>query len=870
MITRESIETLLKPLLDKKGVTLDEILYRYYSMNIEEFLQLCEKEYDNNITYVRKIMSKTIDSKLEKIIFQMRKHNHVEIYKYILNEYIEKIYMISEKELIQEKIIKGIVNAFDNISVRIPKEVLTVQEVYEEFPALIDGYMLIIEEILKLTKDAISKFKRDFIKLNKMYGISEDIIDLTVQDLHTIIIETSNGKVEYNNYVNEMERVYYLFIKELNSNIGKKNYIYTGKEAIIENSYVWSKYVDIEEIGGEDVSRYLDIGRIICLMYVMNYMSENNKDDIYFYNGRAQIASVNRLILNTYTDKYNIVNEYIKNSVDSFNIYTKIPEDKAFYVVYGFEELYNWIKENKDIFYNLVSKHFYKIKYMKRICIDNILSTSIHPYLLESIYLRKLYLIASLLNGEDNIEKICKRIWIGDNSQNYILAQNDENKLSYLDNIKKKIDDLCDIDLNKQRSIILAKCNYVSRLTLGKNLFNVNYDDITSKEIVCDILDKILDKSIKSKEDLSWIITMGGSSEEVKTEEVDIGLYTGISGIMFTYYYAYRLYNKVQYLEVAKTLGRKIYTIIDILSEQEHYMQGSYTGTASGIYVLLKCKGIISDDEMKKIISKYLVCLDKSYKNMISGDNMYGLSGVLSILDLIRKKNYSDEINNMSEQLIKNIVKKIIQDMKCDTKFKIKTWDKKGYIGYAHGSAGVSSQLLRVYRYVNDNRLIDIVNNAIKLENNLYYVKENNWFRDLSQEYCNCGWCHGAPGILLNRVQLLKLGFKDDDILEDVKKACKKVMSNDIGKDVCLCHGDFGNLIILQEVADYFQEDRIYEYIEDTYKKYIYNRIIDESKKGGVIDRFEDCGLMCGLSSVAYGIMKLENCKSIPNILFLE
>lgn len=872
MITRGNLETLLGALLSKRGINLDELVYKSFSMNVDEFLQLCEREYEENIKNVNMMFSKEINNELEQIIFEMEDNNNVELYKYIINYYMEKIELISNEYSIRKNVIKGIIKAFDNVTIRISDDELTVFEIYEEYPGLIRAYELIIDEILNLVKSCLERFIMDHKEISEKYGIYGEIIDLSILDLHTVLISTSEGKIEYSNYIDELEISYYSFVKELNKSIGKPNYIYEGKYLVIKNGYVWSNYEEVLELGDEETSKYVEIGRIICIMYSMNYLSDNSKDDIVCLNGRPQISDTNRLFLNTFSDDMNPVNDYIKKSVDSFNIYKRIQNDKVHYVAYGFEEMYDWIKKNKEVVYNLLDKHFCNYKKGKRVCINNIINTSVHPYFLESDYIRKLYIMASILNYKIDIENVCKNIIIVDYKNNYISEEDNENCENYLEKVKEKVEKFGKIDLNKQRSIMLAKMKYVSRLTLGQKSFdkNTTYDNIKSKEIVCNILNRISDKSILDMEGCtSWIHTMGGGDFIAKTEEVDIGLYNGISGIMITFYYASKLYNVEKYLEVAKKIGKKVYNMVDVLSNFEHQMHGAFTGVASGVYALLHCRDIIEYD-MEKLLYKYLLSLEKNYNTLDSGDYIYGLSGVLCVLDLILNSDFNEELNNLCKKLIKNIVDKIIKDMKYETKFRINTWEEKGYTGYAHGSSGVSAQLARVNKYIEDDRILDVVNSTIKYENMLYSINENNWFRDSSQEYCNCGWCHGAPGILLNRIMLSKAGFKNTFIEKDIYRASKKIMSYDIGRDVCLCHGDLGNLIILKEASDYLKDEEINKYVEDTYKNKIFVSIIDDVSCGGIIDRFEDCGLMCGLSSIAYGIMKLENNNVLPNILCLE
>ena len=69
-------------------------------------------------------------------------------------------------------------------------------------------------------------------------------------------------------------------------------------------------------------------------------------------------------------------------------------------------------------------------------------------------------------------------------------------------------------------------------------------------------------------------------------------------------------------------------------------------------------------------------------------------------------------------------------------------------------------------------------------------------------------------------------------------------------------------------MSNYFDSKELNKYIDGELNIIMCN-INEDLENGDIIRNFDDCSLMCGICSIAYGIMKLEN-MDIPNVLCLE
>ena len=62
-----------------------------------------------------------------------------------------------------------------------------------------------------------------------------------------------------------------------------------------------------------------------------------------------------------------------------------------------------------------------------------------------------------------------------------------------------------------------------------------------------------------------------------------------------------------------------------------------------------------------------------------------------------------------------------------------------------------------------------------------------------------CGWCHGAPGILLSRMALLDILPDNEQIKKDLRRAVNALFYGEPENKICLCHGLAGNLMVMKK-----------------------------------------------------------------------
>jgi type 2 lantibiotic biosynthesis protein LanM len=200
--------------------------------------------------------------------------------------------------------------------------------------------------------------------------------------------------------------------------------------------------------------------------------------------------------------------------------------------------------------------------------------------------------------------------------------------------------------------------------------------------------------------------------------------------------------------------------------------------------------------------------------------------------------------------------------------------------GLSHGAAGIAWALAEATTATGDSRFADAAAAAHAYQDSLFDPVRCNW-RDLRPanqageqihgDGHGCGWCHGAGGIALARwLASSHLDAADRATARrDVVIAAEALRSRpDLG-DHSLCHGEVGNLLMLQAFAIATGDDGSTGQVGGL--------------AGGLLDSLDThgtrcgwgCGvelpgLMCGLAGVGYGLLRLAVPEQVPNVLALE
>lgn len=330
-------------------------------------------------------------------------------------------------------------------------------------------------------------------------------------------------------------------------------------------------------------------------------------------------------------------------------------------------------------------------------------------------------------------------------------------------------------------------------------------------------------------------------------DALKIEFYDGLSGIyLFVLYYAKNNPDSKAHI-LKSALEKSVFKMPK--KKEKNPPISAYDGKYSVLYPLYHKYKLERNMEDLLLVEKLLADLADEIDQNVKADWINGVSGLIQVLlgyyKLTKRLHFLEKAEMLSKVLDKREVK---------------------FCGFAHGFSGIIYASYSLYCKTGNEEHINRVKEYLKLENQYF---DGNVWKDLREGKNSLSyWCHGTVGIGLTRLYLLKCGFDDEQVREDLLNCLNNVMAAEI-KDAGICHGNMGRFLFLKEV----QESKIVpEAIQkklDVLLSEIRQNIFDHGVK---IDSFEGesvLGLMTGITGVGYGLLK-EMDPSVPNILGLE
>ncbi|MEM9760926.1 MAG: type 2 lanthipeptide synthetase LanM family protein [Pseudomonadota bacterium] len=194
--------------------------------------------------------------------------------------------------------------------------------------------------------------------------------------------------------------------------------------------------------------------------------------------------------------------------------------------------------------------------------------------------------------------------------------------------------------------------------------------------------------------------------------------------------------------------------------------------------------------------------------------------------------------------------------------------------GFAHGTAGYAWALGRLAKVCDAPRFREASRKALAYERALFLSNRDNWpdlrtNRQVDGEWASFyAWCHGSPGIGLGRLGLLD-GADDPELIAEIQAAVRSTLAQGFSGSHCLCHGQFGNLELLQLASDRLDDPTARVALAGHQA-----RLIHDMEKGdyrcGASCLVELPGLMTGLAGIGYALLRLADPEGVPSVLLME
>lgn len=402
------------------------------------------------------------------------------------------------------------------------------------------------------------------------------------------------------------------------------------------------------------------------------------------------------------------------------------------------------------------------------------------------------------------------------------------------------------------------------------NICNTNKcEDI--RKVKKDIFKYILDNSNKNpiNEEHTWIeYQLSGSHYEVVN--VPNNFYSGLFGLVkaFVSDNNVPLENDIKvYISEALSLVKKV-----IKSDISGMLTGAYEGI--GVYInFLKDMvnlNIIQKKEYDNSMSNLLNKCIEIYENDVKIDVLNGNAGLIVSLLHALKNERNDELKEQILTVIKCVKDKVISNIICRNKeyyFPVDGRTTTYFNGYAHGSAGITVAIYKAMKILKEEDH-DLIKKLLDTQR-LHFNKEKGiWYNDNKHRKSSWGWCHGIPGILLSRLELIQNGYYDEKIEDEIDILMQLSFENALGYNTTFCHGDMAIITILQFAIEMGYCNQLKEKIEEYNHMFINNILLKWNMYS--VRGTEVIGIMDGLAGIVYYLSCYEQNKLPIDVLTID
>lgn len=216
-----------------------------------------------------------------------------------------------------------------------------------------------------------------------------------------------------------------------------------------------------------------------------------------------------------------------------------------------------------------------------------------------------------------------------------------------------------------------------------------------------------------------------------------------------------------------------------------------------------------------------------------------------------------------------------LMDHRADTQqgFAWKIASAHSLSGLAHGASGFAIAFAKMFEVTQEERYRTACIEALRFERTLFEAEDGNWL-DLRDYVLREGgprttasWAHGAPGIGIARIHLLKAGIETDEILDDLHVAVRTTLDTGVDGTFPVISGDFGRL----ELPLLYAETVGSEYWPAT-QDLITQALINVERHNETLDagRPAQLGLFTGLTGVGYQCLRIARNTSTPSLIGLD
>ncbi|MEM1182820.1 MAG: type 2 lanthipeptide synthetase LanM family protein, partial [Acidobacteriota bacterium] len=375
----------------------------------------------------------------------------------------------------------------------------------------------------------------------------------------------------------------------------------------------------------------------------------------------------------------------------------------------------------------------------------------------------------------------------------------------------------------------------------------------------------------------SWFHLRPVGAGPQRLEPVDASLYSGLAGIAVFLAQLGAVSGEGRYTELAReafAVGRERF----VNRPEVRQSVGGYSGLGGWVYGLCHLGALWRDPALLDEAESVAELIGPLLPSDQGLDVIAGAAGALVALLELHRHRPSAATLALAVACGESLLAKA-ETQAHGAAWTIPSVAPLPLTGFAHGAAGLAWALARLGAVTDDPRFHAGANGGLAYERSLFSTRQQNW-PDLRHDRRQDGewsyfhaWCHGAPGIGLSRLDLLRRWHGDRlhraGREAEIRAAARSTIDAGFGDNSCLCHGDLGNVELVDRAAATLGDPDLEQASAE-----LQRRILKSLEAGpihcGINSRAELPGLMTGVAGVGYGLLRLASPSTVPSVLLLE
>ena len=266
-------------------------------------------------------------------------------------------------------------------------------------------------------------------------------------------------------------------------------------------------------------------------------------------------------------------------------------------------------------------------------------------------------------------------------------------------------------------------------------------------------------------------------------------------------------------LEAAKSAG----TAVKNYNNKHSLFSAIHTKGSNGlpivIYALLVCSDRLNDQSCLDLACELAMNVSvEEWRQVIDPDILNGSGSALLTLVQLYQQRPSSKLLERAEAVAEGMLLYQIKDGSEAGGFKTPI-APCALLGMAHGSAGIAYALSRLYKITGDPKLSQAIQSTLAYERSNFDREHQDWpnlqSKSKSPSFMN-GWCSGASGIGLARLEMLNK-IDDPKFKSEIETAVQATLKNLGGGKHHLCCGEAGRIIFLVRASIKLNRPDLYQ-----------------------------------------------------------